>query len=103
MQDTHVPPVALLMTATNIERYLSLVGVTVLCGKYDELVSNQDVQLLAGDPVSEIPLAWRALAETVGLIVDNAGRIVDGPRAYVPGLGSVVAYSTSGEQTWTPR
>lgn len=85
-------PIALLMSATSVERNVSLVGLTVLAGKYEELVENQDEQLAAGDPTSEIPLLWRALAETVGLIVDNAGRIVDGPHANVPGLGTANAY-----------
>ena len=102
MSDKQLPR-ALLMSAASVERYISLVGLTVLAGKYEELVENQDIQLVAGDPVSSIPVLWQALAEMVGLTVDNAGRIVDGPHAHVPGLGSVVAYSPCGEQTWTPQ
>ncbi len=112
-------PLALLRSAAHVERAISLVGLTVLAGKYEELVETQAEQLAAGDPTSEIPLLWRALAETVGLTVDNAGRIVEGPRASVPGLGTVVAYpdscacsawnldfgtanaSQTGGQTWT--
>lgn len=96
-------PIALLMSAASVERNISLVGLTVLAGKYEELAENQDAQVAAGDPVSSIPVLWQALAEMVGLTVDNAGRIVDGPHAHVPGLGSVVAYPTCGGQTWTPR
>lgn len=96
-------PLALLMSAANVERNISLVGLTVLNGKYDELVANQDAQLAAGDPVSSVPLLWQALAEMVGLTIDNTGRIVDGPHANVPGLGSVIAYPTCGGQTWTPQ
>ena len=114
-------PLALLMNCANVERNMSLIGISMLAGKFEEMVENQDEQLAAGDPTSEIPLLWRALAETVGLTVDNAGRIVDGPRASVPGLGTVTAYpdscgfstwnldlgtadaSQSGEQTWTPQ
>lgn len=102
MSDTQLP-IALLMSAATVERNISLVGMTVLAGKYEELAENQDVQVAAGDPVSAIPVLWRALAELVGLTVDNAGRIVDGPHAHVPGLGGVVAYPTCGEQTWTPQ
>lgn len=92
-----------LLTSTKVEQCISLIGLTVLAGKYEELVGSQAEQLAAGDPTSDIPLLWRALAETAGLTVDNAGRIIDGPHANVPGLGSVVAYSTCGEQTWTPQ
>lgn len=91
MSDKQLPS-ALLMSAAGVERNISLVGLTVLAGKYEELVENQDTQLAAGDPVSAIPVLWQALAEMVGLTVDNAGRIVDGPHATVPGLGSVTAY-----------
>ena len=92
-----------LLSECDVERRISLIGLTVLAGKYEELVDSQAEQLAAGDPTSDIPLLWRALAETAGLTVDNAGRIVDGPRTHVHGLGSVIAYASCGEQTWTPQ
>jgi hypothetical protein len=94
-----LPPLAVL---GDVERRISTVGVTVLAAAYTDLVETQAEQLAAGSPTSEIPLLWRALAETAGLTVDNAGRIVDGPHAHVPGLGSVVTYPC-GESAWTPQ
>lgn len=94
------PPLAVL---GDVERRISTVGITVLAANYTELIETQDEQLAAASPTSDIPLLWRALAETAGLTVDNTGRIVDGPHAKVPGLGSVVTYPTCGDQTWTPQ
>lgn len=95
-----LPPLAVL---GDVERRISTVGITVLVAAYTDLVETQAEQLAAGSPTSDIPLLWRALAETAGLTVDNAGRIVDGPHAHVPGLGSVAVYPTCGGQTWTPQ
>lgn len=51
-----------------------------------DLIDEQEARLEAGVPVRAIPLAWVALAEMVGLTVDDTGRIIDGPKAQVPGL-----------------
>lgn len=66
--------------------HLSVTGATFLAGTVECMVDDQQERVDAGEPCSRIPLIWRGLAETVGLIVDNDGRIIDGPRAAVPGL-----------------
>ena len=58
-----------------------------LQASFEALVAQQDVQIEQGEPVSRLPLAWVALAEWVGLVVDlPTGRIVSGPQAEVRGL-----------------
>jgi hypothetical protein len=58
-----------------------------LQASFEALVAQQDVQLEQGEPVSRLPLAWVALAEWVGLVVDlPTGRIVGGPCREVVGL-----------------
>lgn len=75
-----------LLHHTGIHQRLSGAGLACLPAVYADLVADQDERLAASEPPSRIPLLWRSLAETVGLTVDNEGRIVDGPRAAVPGL-----------------
>lgn len=75
-------PVVALVQAHNpavVDR-LSITAELVLGGIFDELVAGQDRRLAAGQPVSQLPLAWHALALLVGLEVDDGGRIVGGPR-----------------------
>ena len=58
-----------------------------LQASFEALVAQQDAQIEQGEPVSRLPLAWVALAEWVGLVVDlPTGRIVSGPQAEVRGL-----------------
>jgi hypothetical protein len=75
-----------LLGASGVTDHLSVTGATFLAGTVSCLYTDQDERVVAGAPVSQIPLLWRGLAETVGLVVDNSGRIIDGPRAHVPGL-----------------
>lgn len=72
-----------LLHAVGVHERLSGAGLARLYPTYTDLVSDQDERLAAGSEPSRIPLLWRALAETVGLTVDNEGRIIDGPRAEV--------------------
>jgi hypothetical protein len=53
---------------------------------FGALVAEQDERIANGQPVRAIPLHWIALAEMVGLTVDDTGRIIDGPKAEVLGL-----------------
>ncbi len=58
-----------------------------LQASFEALVAQQDELIGQGEPVSRLPLAWVALAEWVGLVIDlPTGRIVGGPRAEVRGL-----------------
>ena len=66
--------------------HLSVLGAEFLTSRIETMEVVQDAQLEAGAPVCQIPLLWRGLAETVGLVVDDCGRIIDGPRATIPGL-----------------
>lgn len=75
-----------LLHATGVHQRLSGAGLFCLGSALLDLINNQDDRLAAGEPVSRIPLLWRSLAESVGLTVDNDGRITDGPRQSVPGL-----------------
>ena len=75
-----------LLHAVGVHERLSGAGLARLYPVYGELVADQDERIAAGDQPSRIPLLWRSLAETVGLTVDNDGRIIDGPRAVIPGL-----------------
>lgn len=75
-----------LLHATGVHQRLSGAGLATLYNVADELVADQNERLAAGSEPSRIPLLWVSLAETVGLVVDNDGRIIDGPRAIVPGL-----------------
>lgn len=50
----------------------------------DMLCSEQEATVAAGGTaLTAIPLAWVALASSVGLTVDREGRIVLGPRSTV--------------------
>ena len=75
-----------LLDESGVVDRLSIFGAEYLTGTVECLVSDQDERLAAGDQVSRIPLLWRGLAETVGLVVDDHGRIVGGPHVPVPGL-----------------
>lgn len=75
-----------LLKTTGIHQRLSGAGLACLHPILCSLIDDQDERLAAGDAPSQIPLLWRSLAETVGLIIDNDGRIVDGPRAAIPGF-----------------
>jgi hypothetical protein len=76
--------------APDVLKRLSLNGAVTANQIFDELVSTQDQQITANDTVSQIPLVWKALAETVGLDVDLDGRIVGGPKALPAGLCGAV-------------
>ncbi len=80
---TDVPAI---LHTTGIHPRLTGIGLGCLTDIHAELVECQDARIAAGDAPSRIPLLWRSLAETVGLAVDNDGRIIDGPRAAVPGI-----------------
>lgn len=88
---TYELPISLL-TRTGIHQRLSGAGLATMGTIHDELIAAERERLDDGAQPSRIPLIWRALAETVGLIVDNDGRIIDGPKAAVPGL-SVPAFA----------
>ena len=65
-----------LLHATGVHQRLSGAGLFCLGSALLDLISNQDDRLAAGEPVSRIPLLWRSLAESVGLTIDDDGRII---------------------------
>lgn len=85
MLDTDTFPARLLIKRS-VLRQLSVNGRQRLATLYSELIADQCERIEADADVSRVPLIWRALAESVGLTVDNDGRIIDGPRAEVQGL-----------------
>lgn len=74
-----------LLHSTGVHQRLAGAGLARLYTLFNEVVEDQDARLAAQpqDEPSRIPLLWRSLAETVGLTVDNDGRIIDGPRAEI--------------------
>jgi hypothetical protein len=79
-------PAEPLLQRQGIHQRLSGAGLAALRTVFSDLVEDQDARLAVSAEPSRIPLLWRGLAEVVGLVIDNDGRIIDGPRSQVPGL-----------------
>ena len=71
--------------ATWVQGHLSPYGNMHATQRFEALCSEQAANLAAGGDPYQLPIAWIALAETVGLKVDPfSGVIYDGPRSPVP-------------------